>query len=304
MATRMAWLDPGAGRMPSTRANCSAAGVVGRGNEVGTQRVHLRQRADHAGVAEVVQVFAPGQGGAGGRLHRDDAVVPLTPQLLPHKGGDQAAPVGAAAGAADDNIRHNAVFVHGRLGLQPDHRLVQQHLVQHAAQHIPVAGGGGGHFHRFRNGAAQGAGGARVLRQDLPSDGCALRGGGGHAGAIGAHDLPAEGLLLVGAFHHRFSDCLRDKEKHTSVPLVGTEVCVTILCGATRLDMAKPYPLSAYVFICRALLTKPPAPSCLLTKQLSACPQKSIPPCCPHRPHTTGGSLYRYTQATYSSSTV
>ncbi len=38
-----------------------AAGVVRGGNEVGTQGVHLRQRAHHAGVAEVVGVDAAGE---------------------------------------------------------------------------------------------------------------------------------------------------------------------------------------------------------------------------------------------------
>ena len=116
-----------------------AAGVVGRGDEAGAQGVHLGQGADHAGVAEVIGKLAPGKAGAGGRLHGDDAVVGLAPEHLAHEGGDQAAQVGAAAGAADDDVRLDAVLIQRSLGLQADDGLVQQNLVEDAAQHIAVA---------------------------------------------------------------------------------------------------------------------------------------------------------------------
>ena len=90
------------------------------------------QGADHAGVAVVVNVLAPGEGGAGGGFHSDELVVGLTADLLTHKGGDQAAQVGAAAGAADDDVRLDAVLVAGGLCLQADDGLVEQHLVEHA----------------------------------------------------------------------------------------------------------------------------------------------------------------------------
>ena len=52
-----------------------AAGVVGRRDEAAAQGVHPGQGCNPARVAEVIGVFAPGQGGAGGRLHRHDAGV-------------------------------------------------------------------------------------------------------------------------------------------------------------------------------------------------------------------------------------
>ena len=45
---------------------------------------------------------------------------------------------GAAAGAADDDIGFDVVLIQSRCGLQTDDRLMQQHLIQHAAQHIAV----------------------------------------------------------------------------------------------------------------------------------------------------------------------
>ena len=79
---------------------------------------------------------------------------------------------------------------------------MQQHLVEHAAQHVAGVGRGGGALHRLTDGAAQRAGGVRELGQDLPPHLGGQGGGGRHVRAVGAHDLPAEGLLLIGALHH------------------------------------------------------------------------------------------------------
>ena len=176
--------------------------MVGGGDEAIAQGVHLGHGADLAGVAEIIPEHAPGQAGAGGRLHSDDAVIRLAPQHFAYERGDQSAQVGAAAGAADDHIRLNAVLVQRGLGLQADDGLVQQHLVQHAAQHIAGVGGGGRALHGLADGAAQRAGGVRELRQDLLPHLGGQGGGRRHLGAVGPHDLPAEGLLLIGALHH------------------------------------------------------------------------------------------------------
>ena len=179
-----------------------AAGVVGRGDEAVAQRVHLGHGADHAGVAEVILEHAAGQAGAGSRLYGDDAVVGLAPEHLAHEGRDQAAQIGAAAGAADDDIGLDAVLLQRGLGLKADDGLVQQHLIQHAAQHVAVALAGGGGLHGLADGAAQRAGGAGELGQDLAAYLGGVGGGGGDVGAVGTHDLAAEGLLLIGALHH------------------------------------------------------------------------------------------------------
>ena len=179
-----------------------AAGVVGGGDEAVAQRVHLGHGTDLAGVAEVVAEHAPGQAGAGGRLHGDDAVIRLAPEHLPHKGRDEAAQIGAAAGAADDGIGLDVVLLQRRHGLQTDNGLVQQHLIEDAAQHIAVPLPAGGGLHRLADGAAQRAGGIGEFRQNFSSHLGGVGGGRGHVGAVGTHDLPAEGLLLIGALDH------------------------------------------------------------------------------------------------------
>ena len=178
------------------------AGVVGGGHKAAAQRVHFGQGADLAGVAEVVGKAPAGKAGAGGRLHRDKPVARLAAQLLAHKGGYQTAQVGAAAGAADDDVGAHAVLVQRRLGLQADDRLVQQDLVEHAAQHIAVAWLGFGGLHRLGNGAAQAPARAGMLGKNPAAHLGVHGGGGGDRSAVGAHDLAAEGLLLVGDLDH------------------------------------------------------------------------------------------------------
>ena len=180
-----------------------AAGVVGRGDEPAAQGVHPGQRGDAAGVAEVVGIPPAGQGRAGGRLHRHKTGVTAALQPVGHEGGNQAAQIGAAAGAAHHHVGIFVQLFHGQLALQPDDGLVQHHLIQHAAQHIPLgpAAGEGG-FHRLRDGAAQAAGGVRVFGQDLPPHLGGVGRGRRHLGVEHAHHRLAEGLLLVGALDH------------------------------------------------------------------------------------------------------
>ena len=179
-----------------------AAGVVRRGDEAAAERVHLGQRADLTGVAEVVGEPAAREARAGGGLDGDEPIVALAAQFLTHEWGDEATEVAAAAGAADNNIRHNAVFVKGRFRLQTDDRLVQQHLIEHAAEHVAVAGGRGGDLDGLADRAAERAGRAGVLGEDAPAD-LRLRGRARrHGRAVGAHHLSAEGLLLIRALDH------------------------------------------------------------------------------------------------------
>ena len=110
-----------------------AACVVGRGDEAGAERVHFGQRADHTGIAEVIGELAAREARAGRGLNGDDAVVGFSAELLAHKGRNQAAEVRAAAGAADDDVGLDAVFIKRSLGLQTDDRLVEQHLIENAA---------------------------------------------------------------------------------------------------------------------------------------------------------------------------
>ena len=178
------------------------AGVVGRRDESAAQSIHLGQRTYHAGVTEIIGILAPSEAGAGCRFHGDDLVVRFAPELLAHERGDESAQIGAAAGTADDHVGFDTVFIQCRLGFQADDRLVQEHLVQNAAQYVSVTGCAGSHFHRFGDGAAQRTGGSRIFLQDLTSDSGSVRGRRRHFRAVGAHHFPAEGLLLVADFDH------------------------------------------------------------------------------------------------------
>ena len=117
--------------------------------------VHLRHRADFAGVAEVVDVFAAREAGAGCRLDRDDLIVGLTAEFFAHKRGNETAEVRSAARAADDDVGLDAVFVAGRLGLESDDGLVQKHLIEDRAELITVAGRGNSDFNRLGDSAAK-----------------------------------------------------------------------------------------------------------------------------------------------------
>ena len=80
------------------------AGVHRVRDEVVAEGVHLQQRREPGRVAEVVGVHAPGERRAGRRLDRADDRVGPAGQLLPQEREEQPGEVGAAAGAADDQV--------------------------------------------------------------------------------------------------------------------------------------------------------------------------------------------------------
>ena len=163
IATRIAWELSGCfhqavvvelGEHGAHAVVAKAACMVGGRDEVAAEGVHLGKRAHHAGVAEVVGVDAACEARAGSRLNRDDPIVRLAAEFLAHEGSDEAAEVGTAAGAADDHVGFDAVFVERRLGLKTDDGLVQKDLIEYGSEHIAVAGIGDGDFHCFGDRAA------------------------------------------------------------------------------------------------------------------------------------------------------
>ena len=66
---------------------------------------------------------------SGRGLDRDYAVVSLAAELFSHEGSYKSAQIRAAARAADDHVGLDAVFVHGRLRLKADDRLMEEHLI-------------------------------------------------------------------------------------------------------------------------------------------------------------------------------
>ena len=107
-----------------------SAGMDSGRDEGGAERVHLDQRGEVAGVAEIVREGALGEAGAGGRFHGNHARVALSLDLAAQVGHDEAGEVRTAAGAADDHV--GLVAGHGHLldGFDADDGLVQQNVVQ------------------------------------------------------------------------------------------------------------------------------------------------------------------------------
>ena len=178
------------------------AGVVGAGDEAGAEGIHLCERSDLTGVAEVVGELASRQGRAGGGLDGDDAVVGFASQFLAHEGGDETAEVGTAAGTADDDVGGHVDLFKSRLGFETDDGLMQEDLVQDRTEDVAVTFLRDFRFDRFGNGAAERAGGVGVFREDLAADLRRVGRGGDDGRSVGAHDFPAEGLLLIGDLDH------------------------------------------------------------------------------------------------------
>ena len=89
------------------------------------------------GVAEVVDVLALGEARRRLGLDGDDSkVLPPPAQLVLEEGEREPAEVRAAPDAADEDVRAVARHLELPLGLQPDDRLVRQHVVQHRAERV------------------------------------------------------------------------------------------------------------------------------------------------------------------------
>ena len=81
---------------------------------------------------------------------------------------------------------------------------MQQHLIQHAAEYIAVALMGCCHFHSLRDRAAEASGRSRKFCKNFFADLCRHGRRWRDLCTIGAHDLAAERLLLIGYFYHKY----------------------------------------------------------------------------------------------------
>ena len=134
-----------------------AAGVEAGRNEARAKRVHLDERRQVSCVAEIVGVGAAREARAGGRLHGDDAHLLAAAERRADERKRDPREVRAAAGAADDDVR--IVARHLELGdrFLPDHRLVEQHVVEHRAERVVRIAAPGGNFDGFGDGDAEAA---------------------------------------------------------------------------------------------------------------------------------------------------
>ena len=174
-----------------------AAGVESRRRERRAQRVHLGERRQVRGVAEVVRVRPAREARAGRGLDGDDAHLAAAAQLRAQEREDDPGEVRAAAGAADDHVGVVVRHLHLREGLLSDHRLVQQHVVQHAAERVLGVVALRGHLDRLRDRDAEAAGMVGTLRENRAARLRFRRRRGDAAGAVGLHQRAPVGLLVV-----------------------------------------------------------------------------------------------------------
>ena len=119
------------------------------GNEIVPERIHHRDGRHFGGVAVIVRELALGQLGAGRGFDGDIVGLGAFRQRLMNKRERAAREVGPAAVAADDNIR---VFVNQLklfFGFKTNNGLVQNHVVQYAAERIMRILSHRGVFHGF-----------------------------------------------------------------------------------------------------------------------------------------------------------
>jgi len=114
-----------------------AARVHRGGHERVAQRVHHHQWGRARRVAEVVLTRAGGQAGAGGRLHGDGPQgLPGAGELVTQEREHEPAEMAAAAVARDEDVRVVAGQFELFLRLVADDRLVEQDVVEHAAERV------------------------------------------------------------------------------------------------------------------------------------------------------------------------
>ena len=178
-----------------------AAGMDPRRHETVAEGVHLHQRRQLGGVAVVVAILAAAHAGAGVRLAGDEVDVPAF-EFVAEEGEGKAGKVAAPADAAEDHVGKIADELELFLRLQADHRLVQQDVVEHAAQGVAAVFTRQGGLHRLADGDAQAAGTIGIQRQHLPAGGGLFGRAGRHLGDPEVHHRAAVRLLLVADFDH------------------------------------------------------------------------------------------------------
>ena len=128
--------------------------------------MHLDERRQVPGVAEIVGILAARQARAGRGLARNHARLWTATQPGADERERDAGEVAAATGATDDNVRVIARHLELHHGLLTDDGLVQQHVIEHATQRIFRIGMLRGDFYRFADRDAQAAGRARMFPED------------------------------------------------------------------------------------------------------------------------------------------
>ena len=173
-----------------------------RRREGRAQRVHLDERREVGGVAEVVGEFSARKARAGGRFDRHHAHLAPAAQLRADERKRDAGEVRPAAGAADDDVRIVARHLQLGHGFLAHDGLVHQDVVEHRAERVFRVVMGRRDLDRFGNRDAEAARVVLVLRQDGAAGIGFGRGRRDALRTVGLHQRAAVGFLVVRHAHH------------------------------------------------------------------------------------------------------
>ncbi len=163
-----------------------------------SQRVHLHQWCHACRVTEVVGVDALREGGACGRFQGANRRIDVPFQLLAQEREGQAGEVGPATGAADEHVGRLSDLGELPQGFLADDRLVEQDVVQHAAQRVANGGILRGHLDCLGDGDTERPGAVGILGEDRPPGFRQVGRTRVHGGAPGLHHRFAVRLLIEG----------------------------------------------------------------------------------------------------------
>jgi hypothetical protein len=178
-----------------------AAGVDARRHEVVAQRVHLHERGQSNRIAEIVGILALGKRRAGCRLDRDQAHF-LADGLVGEKRKRDAAEVGTAATGGQHDVGILTDFFELFFGFQPDHGLMQQHVIEHGTETVIRVFARSRFLDRLGDGDAERARAVGVGRENLAPGLGLVAGAGEDFRPPRLHHGTAERLLLVADLHH------------------------------------------------------------------------------------------------------
>ena len=178
------------------------AGMDRRRLEGMADRVHREQGSQTRLVAEVILELAPRQFRAGSWFRRDEPRLLAILDVVTHERIRDAAEVGTAAEAGDDDIRILARQRHLLLRLQADDGLVQTDVIQHGTERVLAVRRRNGQFDGLRNRTAQGTLVVGIHRQDILAGTGGHRRGRGDRRAESLHDGTAVRLLVVTGLDH------------------------------------------------------------------------------------------------------
>ena len=165
--------------------------------------VHHHQRRRSRAVPEVVLPCSGREGRTRGRLGRDrPQLLPTAVQLVLQEREGQAGEITSATMTRDDEVRVFTRNLHLLLCFLSDDRLVQEHVVEHAAERVLRVVAFRGVFDGFGDRDAEAARRVGRFRQNPPPGLRQLRGARHDVGAVGLHhDAPVR-LLVVADLHH------------------------------------------------------------------------------------------------------